>query len=454
MPHRNEDLNLSTDNKIKPTLYSVYIIMQLFSTAIAILLGFSLSRLAAAPVPDLQILFMDSNMWKQPVGEVLNKRSHLRFHWLSKAKNDARSTTKGLRLWQQPVGETILRSRDGKLHSFEISIYNRGDMGNINTDTFDKLTSKWQKLLQSKTGKDGEKMNRTQKGSVVSADRWLWECPGAYITLTASSTGRGSKKLPEFLKLTLVSVKFGKEMFASRGGITNTMVKRNDLKDSVEKQSNGDVFIKNIPMVDQGRKGYCAVASAERVFRYYGLQVDQHAMAQIAQSSAQGGTNPLKMIDALKRVAGRTKTRLYQHYEIDRRESASTIKAYNRLAKKSNHRQLPENVYYQQFLSVAHAETLKSVRSKGSTYNRFKKTIIDKINEGIPLLWALQVGVIKERGIPQAGGGHMRIIIGYNEKSDQIIYSDSWGAGHEFKKMTFPEAFTASMNLMTIKPSR
>lgn len=401
---------------------------------------------------------MDAQMWNQPVSEVLDKRSHLGFRWLSKAKNDARSARKGLRLWEQPVGETILRSREGKLHSFEISIYNRGDMGNISDTDFEKLGEKWRKLLESKTGKEGEKLNRTQKGSVVSADRWLWECPGAYIALTESSTGHGTRTQPEFLKLTLVSVKFGKEMFGGRGGITNLMAKRGDLKDFVQKRDNGDTVISSVPMVDQGRKGYCAVASAERVFRYYGLQIDQHAMAQIAESSAQGGTNPVKMVEALKRVAGRTNTRLYEHYEIGQREAESTIKAYNRLAKKTNQRPVFElkNGYipYQQFLSLAHTNTLKAVRAKGSGFDRFKKTVRDKIDAGVPLLWALQVGVIKERGIPQAGGGHMRLIIGYNEKTGHIIYTDSWGAGHEFKKMTFAEAFTATMNVMTIRPSR
>ena len=426
-----------------------------FTAILALAAGFHLPVAAApAPAPDLEILFLDAKMWSQPVSEVLNKRTHLKFRWLSKEKNDARSATKGLRLWQQPVGETILRSREDKLHSFEISIYNRGDMGAISSKNFDTLSKQWQALLHSKTGQEGEKMNRTQKGSVVSANRWLWECPGAYIALTESSTGHGSAKRPEFLKLTLVSVEFGKEMFSSRGGITNLMAKRSQLKESVEERPNGDVVIKNVPMVDQGRKGYCAVASAERVFRYYGLQVDQHAMAQIAQSSAEGGTNPTKMVEALKRVAGRTKTRLFQHYQIDQREASSTIKAYNRLAKKTTQRQVPENTFYQQFLSVANPNTLKSVRSKGSAYDRFRKTVMDKVDEGIPLLWSLQVGIIKERGIPQAGGGHMRLIIGYNEESDQLIYTDSWGAGHEFKKMSFPDAFTASMNLITIKPSR
>ncbi|MBT8044790.1 MAG: C39 family peptidase [Verrucomicrobiae bacterium] len=423
----------------------------------SILLLSSPASIKAAPAPDLEILFMDAKMWQQPVNEVLNKRSHLGFRWLSKAKKDARSIRKGLKLWGHPVGETILRSRDNKLHSFEISIYNRGDMGNITGDALEKLSKKWRDLLVTKTGKEGEKMNRTQKGSVVSADRWLWECPGAYIALTESSSGIGSKKQPEFLKLTLVSVEFGQEMFEHRGGITKLMTRRGDLKDDVEERENGDVVIKNIPMVDQGRKGYCAVASAERVFRYYGLQVDQHAMAQIAQSSARGGTNPDKMVDALKRVAGRTKTRLYVHYEIDQREAQSVIKSYSRLAKRAKVKPVfgrDSHIPYQLFLSAADKNTLKTVRAKGTTYDRFKKTVIDKINEGIPLLWALQVGVIPERGIPQAGGGHMRLIIGYNAKTDHLIYSDSWGVGHEFKKMAFGDAFTPTMTLITIKPSQ
>ena len=37
---------------------------------------------------------------------------------------------------------------------------------------------------------------------------------------------------------------------------------------NVEKRENGDVIIKNIPMVDQGPKGYCVPATFERCMRY------------------------------------------------------------------------------------------------------------------------------------------------------------------------------------------
>ena len=52
------------------------------------------------------------------------------------------------------------------------------------------------------------------------------------------------------------------------------------------------------------------------------------------------------------------------------------------------------------------------------------------------------------------GGGHMRIVIGYNQKTDEVIYTDSWGPGHEFKRMSTANAYTATMHLITLKPSQ
>jgi len=411
----------------------------------------------SAPVPDLEVLFLDAAMWDKPVGEVLRDRKALGFHWLSKERNDARSTQRGLKLWSLPVGETILRSRDGKLHSFDISIYNRGDNGEMEQARFKELTEKWHGLLMEKTSLEGEKMSRTQKGSVVSADRWVWKCPGAFLVLTSSKSRASRGYTPEFLKLSLVSVKYGKEIYEQRSGLTKSMARRRDLVANRVSAPNGDVFVQGVPMVDQGRKGYCAVASAERVFRYYGLPVDQHAMAQIAESSAQGGTNPANMIAALKKVAGRTKTRLLVHYEIEDRKVRSEMKAYNRLIRKNKKgKEFREGAVtpYQYFLSNCHGPTLREVRAKGTAFDRFRKQIKDTIDTGTPLLWALQVGVFPERGIPQQGGGHMRLVIGYNSKTDEILYTDSWGPGHEFKRMSAANAYTATMHLITLKPSQ
>ena len=46
----------------------------------------------------------------------------------------------------------------------------------------------------------------------------------------------------------------------------------------------------------------------------------------------------------------------------------------------------------------------------------------------------------------------MRLIIGYNDKKNEILYTDSWGAGHELKRMPVDWAWTITHSLMYMKP--
>ena len=51
-------------------------------------------------------------------------------------------------------------------------------------------------------------------------------------------------------------------------------------------------------------------------------------------------------------------------------------------------------------------------------------------------------------------GMHMRIITGYNTKTGEIIYSDSWGAEHEKKVMKPEDAWGITVNLIALEPRR
>lgn len=44
-------------------------------------------------------------------------------------------------------------------------------------------------------------------------------------------------------------------------------------------------------------------------------------------------------------------------------------------------------------------------------------------------------------------------IIGYNTAKNEIIFSDSWGDGHEMKRMAAPDASAATMGLYLLQPS-
>ena len=46
----------------------------------------------------------------------------------------------------------------------------------------------------------------------------------------------------------------------------------------------------------------------------------------------------------------------------------------------------------------------------------------------------------------------MRLIIGYNDKTKEVLYTDSWGAGHELKRMPEDWAWTITTSSMFIKP--
>jgi hypothetical protein len=243
---------------------------------------------------------------------------------------------------------------------------------------------------------------------------------------------------------------------AERG--KRTTKSRDELVDNVvEDKESGDVFIDNVPMVDQGSKGYCAVASAERVMRYYGLEIDQHQMAQMAESTAGGGTSPDKMTEALKSVAGRLKVHMRTHEEIeDYDDFEKMVKGYNRVAKRNKKQEIPmDSGFYLSYTGCYQRFDADSLReSRMRDFKGFFKTVQEKIDEGVPILWSLFLGVYPEENIPQPSGGHMRLIIGYNVAKNEIIYSDSWGAGHEKKRMNAEQAYAMTTGVRTLTPFR
>ena len=88
-------------------------------------------------------------------------------------------------------------------------------------------------------------------------------------------------------------------------------------------------------------------------------------------------------------------------------------------------------------------------------YKDFEKHVKNYVDDGIPLLWALTLGRFPEEPAisPQTQGGHMRMIIGYNEDSDHVVFTDSWGAGHEKKRMKMRDAFSATHGLFIMQPT-
>ena len=97
---------------------------------------------------------------------------------------------------------------------------------------------------------------------------------------------------------------------------------------------------------------------------------------------------------------------------------------------------------------------LKEVRLKrDAQLANFKATINKSVANGVPLSWGCILGVAKEKPEVKGFGGHFRLIIGYNDRTQEILYTDTWGAGHELKRLSLADAWMITIGLYSLQPS-
>ncbi len=368
------------------------------------------------------------------------------FAWLSGAKDGLRASPDEFKLLGKDIGEVVIRARDNKPIDATVSVYNRGDDGEIPFAAFDTRMNEWRSLLDEKTGVRSEVRN--QKGA-VALQGWMWK-KGDTAILLEGSVNRAEKRA-EFIRLRLASVS------ASKNAPTK-MARRGTFADNVKKDDKGFTFVEGIPMVDQGEKGYCVVASIERVARYFGATMDQHEMAQLANTD-EGGTSGVEMEKAFQRVTGKVHLRTLKLIEYDNRQIEKDLRSYNSAAKKAGVKTFDIDTDYfyvdpRQFWFNAHKETFRDMKRTQPGYAQFSRKIKEYVDQGIPLCWTLYLGMFKEGDLPQSYGGHMRLIFGYNPTTEEIYYTDSWGEGHEKKKMRMDEAYCMTMALYSMIPNK
>ncbi|MBC8128234.1 MAG: C39 family peptidase [Gloeobacteraceae cyanobacterium ES-bin-144] len=319
-----------------------------------------------------------------------------------------------------PADEVIVDFIENKLNGITITLYNKGDSGKIETQEFQRRLKlcgqKIGELLQSSPVL--KKANPTQG---LLAEGWFWSSPRGMASLEYNPDAMQGDA--EFLRLRLAP-RDAKGLIAASLQGRSVTVKASDLPKNVSKESNGNVVINGLPMVDQGQKGYCLVATTQRLFEYYGIPADQHQIAQAAGTSASEGTSTLAMAEALGKIDYRFKTRF----------KILAMRDENQLVE-VNERKMTVGKHFEQ--------------------TAFIKEVRRYIAEGVPLLWSLELGRYPEEPpiSKQTAGGHMRMIIGYNDKTGHILFSDSWGAGHELKKMKLDDAYSASTGLFVMLPT-
>ncbi len=345
--------------------------------------------------------------------------------------------------------EIVMTWKDDRLESMLIMVYNKGDDGAIDRKAFDDKVAATRAALDDIAGQQGRSVKIAARESGIDVDAWEWTWDGGAMRLEAAATKKRREFVAEFVRLTI-----GATTTTLARGNASDSASKSDLKNNV-RRDNDSVVIEGIPMVDQGQKGYCVPAAVSRVFAYYGMDgVDQHALAAICGSSGTGGTSHTEMVAGLQKIGGKF------HFKVipldDARSDTSWVGEYDKLAKKMKKTPLPTSSSKSDAWNYADKDVLRAVRAgKPAQVEKWMKPVRKSIDEGIPVLWSVMLGIFPEAvATPQTRGGHMRLIIGYNDKTKTIVFTDTWGAGHEKKELPAADAAAMTRARYQLRPAR
>lgn len=372
--------------------------------------------------------------------------------WVDKDKTQLRIAKPAIKIGNMPLGEMLVHWKEGVPQSMTIMMYNKGDNGAIDKDEFEKRLDRIKEGLTELAGVQPKEYRASRREAVVKVNGWSWIWDKGAITLEINTSKEGREFEAEFIRL-----KAGPTEASIARGDASSRAKKADVKQHVRKEGKR-VVIQDIPMVDQGQKGYCVVATAARIFAYYGMDyVDQHELASLANSSADGGTSTKEMAENMKKIGARFQIRIKVLDSLTEiRDFRNLLKAYNRAASKLKKEKVEDEYDWSGFWDNADGEVLKLARAGSpSQVDRWLNAIKPYISAGIPVLWSVQLGLVPEpMRLSQTRGGHLRLIIGFDEEKKTLIFSDSWGAAHTEKEMPLADAIAITTGRQVMQPSK
>jgi|GEM_PF-5562643 len=251
-----------------------------------------------------------------------------------------------------------------------------------------------------------------------------------------------------------------KQLKMDRREVQNTR----DIRKNVHRR-NGEVWVDGIPMIDQGNRDTCAIATVRRILCYYAdcppnrCPIDERTLKDALGYSRGGGTNMGIMLSALQMNASRLHLDFGVLYNMP--ALPEIISDYNRACAStgSHSKKLDDSREAQARGLISYGKdidynTWKRVRNQDdNAKKRAWKSICECVDNGFPVMWSVFLGLLPEKGANTKNpSGHLRIIIGYDAGNKDIIYTDSWGSGHAKKKMRWNDAWAISTTLFLLSP--
>ncbi|RYD43001.1 MAG: hypothetical protein EOP85_10635 [Verrucomicrobiaceae bacterium] len=327
-----------------------------------------------------------------------------------------------------PYSVALYADQEGRATSISIVYSNKGDFGStagFGQDHFSGGSAASSKTLGEAMEKDekiitealtsvlgvGKVQRYGEGGTRRKITRWDWN---GHAFLLSNEEG-------EYVSLGIVST-----AMADAGGrstrVTDAEIKQR-LVSSIVREENGDVHLAEIPMVDQGPKGYCAPATFERAMRTMGLEADMYLLAMVGQTAAGGGTSVGLLLENVK----------HQVTSKGRRIKEDQLKE---LRIRDIKRYIDEGIPV--MWTMCSMEQYNKIADK-NTEERAKVTDWDARAATL----AAEHAELAKAPKPESNY-HICMITGYNEKTQEIAVSDSWGARFELRWVPLAAANWAS----------
>lgn len=326
------------------------------------------------------------------------------------------SHVKGYRLFgAMPYSVALYADAEGNASSLSVVYANKGDFGSKAGEGEEHFTggsSATTRTLAKAMARDEAAVSdalsqalgppETKRFGEGKARRTIrrWDWNGHSFLLSSEDD--------EYVSLLIVPLEF-----ADAGGRT-AKVKGSDLRErlreSVVREENGDVYLSEIPMVNQGPKGYCVPATFERVMRTMGVESDMYLLAMIGESGMGGGTSVEKLLQNVRST-------VYRKGRRTRDENVRNLRI--RDVKRHLDDGIPvmwTMMSVNEYNKVANENTAR--RKSVTDWSAYAKEIDDS------------AAVIAKQKTP-AEAHHICMIVGYNEATGELAVSDSWGPNYE-----------------------
>lgn len=361
------------------------------------------------------------SLWDEPAKE-LAARLKLKKESSVEVMQSFRRYTKGDAsfLGAHPYCMTLYSSPEGKAEKLSLVFANKGDYGSTRgsgEDHFKQVYSeeKPPESLEDAIELDAKVLANTltlqfgdpetqyfgEKTDRRKVKRWNWR-NHAFVLSELDS---------EYVSLAIIPL----EIADAQGKVTrinDSEMKKLKAK-NVLREDNGDVRIINIPMVNQGPKGYCAPATLERAMRYMGVPADMYLLA-VSATNPETGTNTNLLVQNSERIV-RSKGRRFRTLDFSDEIKIKDIKKHIDAGVPVLWRMRS----LEQYNKIANKRS--AARTKIEDLAAWANEIQQEADQAVPLLKSIQ------------DNHHICMIIGYNETTNELAVSDSWGPRYELR---------------------